>query len=126
MINLPICFYHWQKVPPEMKKEDKELLRKKIVSDIESLKRRIEDTESFSDPVAPDKAIGRISRMDAINNKSIFDASLRNSRNRMKLLENALNNIDDSEYGICRKCHQPISVDRLKVRPEILFCAACI
>lgn len=109
-----------------MKKEDKELLRKKIVSDIELLKRRIEDTESFSDPVAPDNAIGRISRMDAINNKSIFDASLRNSRNRLKLLESAMNSIDDSEYGICRKCHQPISVDRLKVRPEILFCASCM
>ncbi len=107
-------------------REDRDLLKIKIIADIALMKERIEETESFSDPVAPDDAIGRISRMDAINNKSIFDASLRNSTNRMKLLKNALNNIDDSEYGICRKCHQPIPLDRLKVRPEILFCAACI
>ncbi|MFP4366759.1 MAG: TraR/DksA family transcriptional regulator [Bacteroidales bacterium] len=107
-------------------KEERDFLREKIVEDIKLLKKRIEETEGFSDPVAPDNAIGRISRMDAINNKSIFDASLRNSINRLKLLEAAMNCIDDSEYGICRKCHQPVSVDRLKVRPEILFCASCM
>ena len=107
-------------------KEDRDLLKIKIITDIELIKERIEETGSFSDPVSPDNAIGRISRMDAINNKSIFDASLRNNRNRLKLLETALNNIDESEYGICRKCRQQITVERLKVRPEILFCAACI
>ncbi len=107
-------------------REERDLLKNKIIDDIKLLKKRIEDTESFSDPVSPDNSIGRLSRMDAINNKSIFDASLRNNRNRLKLLEAALNNIDDSEYGICRKCRQPVSVDRLKVRPEILFCVTCM
>ncbi len=109
-----------------LKREDKKELKKKIVEDIELLKKRIEDTESFSEPVAPDNSIGRLSRMDAINNKSIFDASLRNNRNRMTLLKNALNNIDESEYGICRKCRRQIPLERLKIRPEILFCTTCL
>lgn len=61
-------------------KKDRLLLKERIVSDIEVLKKRIEETAGFSDPVAPDNAIGRISRIDAINNKSVYDASLRNSR----------------------------------------------
>ena len=45
-----------------------------------NLNSRIVELKEFTEPVSPDNAFGRVSRMDAINNKSIFDASL------MKLL----------------------------------------
>ena len=100
-------------------------IQNKILSDIESLKKRIEETEEFSDPVEPDNAIGRVSRMDAINNKTIFDASLRNNRERLSKLENALKSLKDKDFGICRKCYQSIPMERLLVRPEIKTCASC-
>jgi len=40
-------------------KKDRLLLKERIVSDIEVLKKRIVETAGFSDPVAPDNAIGR-------------------------------------------------------------------
>lgn len=41
----------------------------------------METLEDSCKPIAPDVAIGRISRMDAINNKSVMEASLRNANN---------------------------------------------
>ena len=100
-------------------------IEQKIHSDIISLKKRIEETEEFSEPIAPDNAIGRVSRMDAINNRSIFEASLRNNRERLKLLENSLKGLNEKDFGICRSCYQSIPIERLMVRPEIKKCADC-
>lgn len=66
--------------------------------------------------------IGRISRMDAINNKSVFDASLRNTHTRIKALQEALKIIQEPDFGRCIKCHSAIALERLKIRPEIRKC----
>ena len=55
-----------------MKEAEKNELIQIIHSEIEKLKIKLSDLKEFTSPVAPDNAIGRISRMDAINNKSIF------------------------------------------------------
>jgi DnaK suppressor protein len=79
-----------------------------------------------TDPVAPDDAIGRISRMDAINNKGVFDASMGNLKSRLSQLIHILTIVDDKDYGICSRCHQPIPIERLKIRPEVRSCASCL
>jgi DnaK suppressor protein len=106
---------------------DKEIksIKEKIEKDIEKLNRLIEETLSFSDPVEPDNAIGRISRMDAINNKTIFDASLKNNKDRLASLQVTLNNLQSKDFGICRKCKKPIPIERLMIRPEVDLCANC-
>ncbi len=109
-----------------MTEEQRSLLKQKILSDIQNLRKRIDDTREFSDPVSPDNAIGRVSRMDAINNKSIFDSSLRNNMERLTKLENALNAIHEKEYGICRRCYKTIPFERLMLRPEIRMCTFCL
>lgn len=73
-----------------MTKEEKEQLVEIIEKEIVKLKNRIEELKEFTQPVSPDNAIGRISRMDAINNKSIYDASMRNTQNRLRQLQNTL------------------------------------
>ena len=104
------------------KKTELELI---IKSEIEKIILKLEDLKGFTEPVAPDNAIGRISRMDAINNKTIFDASQRNLKNRMVQLEQSLKRIHDDNFGICTECHQSIPFERMKIRPEIRFCATC-
>lgn len=104
--------------------------RAELVSIIEreiiKLTTKIEELKDFTRPVAPDCAIGRISRMDAINNKSVYDASLRNSRNRLKQLRDILPLTKEDSFGICTRCHQSISIERLRIRPEVRLCAACL
>lgn len=97
-----------------------------IREQIEKLEGKIEELKEFTEPISPDDSIGRISRMDAINNKSVFDASMRNTRERVLQLQNILTQKDDPDFGRCLKCHQVIPLGRLKIRPEIRECADCL
>lgn len=81
--------------------------------------------KNMTNPVAPDNAIGRVSRMDAINNKSVNDAALREAEQRYKKLLQILDKVDDPDFGICRSCKQPIPEGRLMIRPESVLCVHC-
>ena len=58
------------------KKSLVEIIEQQIAAHREEITELIELTK----PIAPDCAIGRVSRMDAINNKSINEASLREKK----------------------------------------------
>ncbi|MBW6481182.1 MAG: TraR/DksA C4-type zinc finger protein [Bacteroidales bacterium] len=109
-----------------MKEKEKMELEHIIREEIRKLEFKINDLKDFTAPIAPDNAIGRISRMDAINNKSIFEASERNLQNRLSLLNQSLQFINDPDFGVCIKCRQTIAMERLKIRPEIRYCAECL
>jgi DnaK suppressor protein len=106
--------------------EEKEELAKIISRDIVKLLQKIEELKEFTAPVEPDSAIGRISRMDAINNKSIVEASMHNLQSRLDQLQKISQVVYENDYGICIKCHKPIQFERLKIRPEIRLCAGCL
>jgi len=76
-------------------------------------------------PVAPDVAIGRLTRMDAISNKSINEAALREAQNTLAKLQWALKMIDRPGFGLCRECEEPIPVARLMIMPETDMCVEC-
>lgn len=104
---------------------DKNALKIRIEKKIKNLLIDIESLEESCKPIAPDVAIGRISRMDAINNKSVMEASLRNATKKLNGLQIALKNIDTDDFGICLKCNQPILEGRLFILPESRFCVKC-
>ena len=106
--------------------KDKAKIKEKISLDIIKINRKIEELKEFTQPVEPDCAIGRISRMDAINNKSVFDASMRNSLERRRHLEISLKLIEEKGFGLCIKCGVPIPMDRLLIRPEVRLCINCM
>jgi DnaK suppressor protein len=97
-----------------------------IQREIQKLTQKITELKEFTAPVSPDDAIGRISRMDAINNKSITEASMRNLQSRLDQLQKITQVVHDKEFGLCIKCHKPIAFQRLKIRPEIRLCASCL
>jgi DnaK suppressor protein len=100
----------------------KEIIERELIK----LQSKADELKSFTEPIAPDCAIGRVSRMDAINNKSVFDASLRNTQLRLKALQEASKLIHEPDFGRCLQCHSPIAFERLKIRPEIRKCAKCL
>lgn len=109
-----------------MKLEEREELAEIISRDIKKLSQKVEELKEFTAPVEPDCAIGRISRMDAINNKSIVEASLRNLQSRLDQLQKIMQVVNENDFGICNNCHKPIPFERLKIRPEIRLCAGCL
>lgn len=108
-----------------MKKKEKEMIQQAIIKKINDSKKNIETFKSLSKPVAPDNAIGRITRMEAINSKSINEASLAAAKQTLKRLEKSLKLITDPDFGYCKNCEEQIPFKRLLIMPEALFCVAC-
>ncbi|MDY0254614.1 MAG: TraR/DksA C4-type zinc finger protein [Tenuifilaceae bacterium] len=108
-----------------MDKAKKQQFEALIASEIEKTLKVIEDFKQMSQPVAPDNAIGRVSRMDAINNKAVADAGLRQAEDKLKKLNFALGKINSDEFGVCRRCGGDIPLGRLALMPQSLFCVKC-
>lgn len=108
-----------------MNQDEKEKIKKTIIERIEVLKKKVETLSTLSKPVAPDNAIGRLTRMEAINSKSINEASLAKTRQTLKDLKQSLKLIDDPDFGCCRHCEEPIAYKRLLIVPEAVLCVSC-
>ena len=46
-------------------------------------------------------------------------------REKLRSIDEALDRIDDGEYGICEECEEEIPLGRLKVMPFARFCVRC-
>ncbi|MDX2451614.1 TraR/DksA C4-type zinc finger protein [Desulfosarcina sp.] len=108
-----------------MTKDEKVQLTHHIRNRIELTGGNIAAFKAGSVPVSPDNAIGRLTRMEAINSKSINEAALRKARTTRALLEKALRTIDSEDFGLCRDCEEPIAFARLMAMPEAALCVAC-
>jgi DnaK suppressor protein len=108
-----------------MQEADKEKLAGQIREKIETVKKDIDSYAELTQPIAPDDAIGRLTRMDAIGNKSINEAALREAKNTLAKLERALKMIDRPGFGTCIECEEPIPIARLMIMPESDMCVEC-
>jgi len=76
-------------------------------------------------PVDLDQPIGRLSRMDALQQQAMAKASSDGLKKRLQLIESALQAFRRERYGDCRRCEEPIGYPRLRARPESPFCLEC-
>lgn len=100
-------------------------LKKRIIATIAETKQKIQQLELATQPISPENAIGRVSRMDAINNKSVAEATLRTARKKLSSLETALHKIEEPAFGKCTRCGQAIRPARLMFMPESERCIRC-
>lgn len=85
----------------------------------------LEATSEDTKPVDLDQPIGRLSRMDAMQQQQMAKAARRGHELRRTQVLAALAAIEVGEYGECRRCEEPIGYQRLRARPETPFCLAC-
>ena len=104
---------------------DKAILKQKIISELAETKLRIAELKELNKPISPENAIGRISRMDAINNKSVNEAALRIAEAKMSNLKVAFDKVDTEGFGNCLLCKQPIPMGRLMLVPGSTKCVRC-
>lgn len=100
-------------------------LEQRVRDTLVQLEGEIETLESMVQPVAPDRAIGRLSRLEAINEKSMNEAALQSAKRRRARLITVLARLSDDEYGLCAECDEPIPFARLMTVPESTVCVAC-
>ena len=108
-----------------MENKQKEMLKGHIQQRIEDIKENIASYRTLIDPIAPDNAIGRLTRMEAINSKSINEAALNRAKQTLSKMERALMIIDSPDFGLCRECEEPIPLARLMIVPESDLCVQC-
>ncbi len=108
-----------------MIKENKEKLENHIREKIKVVKKDIISYKQLTRPISPDNAIGRLTRMEAINSKSINEAALRKSEYTLSKLEHALKMTNDPDFGLCGECEEPVPFARLMVMPEAELCVKC-
>ena len=105
--------------------EDKELLKNEIINKIETLKKNIFGLEKLVKPIGPDRAFGKVGRIDAMQYKEIQEAGLRAAENTLIELERALINIDAPDFGVCEYCGTFIGYERIKALPGTNKCVKC-
>ncbi len=108
-----------------MTHEERQSLSQQIHELIQSTQSEISKLEEVTQPVKPENSLGRVSRMDAINNKSVMEASLRSKREKLSKLELALKKIDQADFGNCTRCASQIQPARLMLLPESDLCIRC-
>ncbi len=70
-------------------------------------------------------SVGRVSRMDAMQQQAMALASQERQGHRLQRIKSALERIDDNEYGECLECLHAIPVARLEIDPSIECCVNC-
>lgn len=108
-----------------MTEEEKKDLTELIDEQIESTKEEIEELTELTRPISLDASVGRLSRMDAINNKAINDKALRDKKSILQKLERAKERGEEDKLGKCLKCGEEIVFGRLKYMPYTTRCVKC-
>ena len=108
-----------------METEKRGKIEDHIKKKIEGLKKIIKSYQTLTQPIPPDNAIGRLTRMEAINSKSINESALNKAKQTLSKMELALTMINDPDFGLCRECEEPIPFARLMIVPESDLCVQC-
>ena len=112
-------------IVPELTPEQAEELHQALLTERLRLQQHLQLTKEGSKPVDLDTPIGRLSRMDAMQQQQMTRASRSTLETKLLQIEASLKAYRRGEYGYCRACEEPIGYRRLKARPEAPFCLSC-
>ena len=110
----------------ELSTTECETLRGRLVDPVAELEGALRTSAESAAPVVLDQSsVGRLSRMDAMQQQAMAKATRQKTRLRLTQCKVALSAFDRDEYGVCRKCEEPIGYRRLSAKPEAPFCLEC-
>jgi DnaK suppressor protein len=85
-----------------------------------------QEARKAESPVELDQTrVGRLSRMDAMQQQAMAQAAARLSLVEGQRIQAALRRIESGEYGFCLVCEEEISEGRLRFDPSVLTCISC-
>ena len=87
---------------------------------------QLELSKENTGPVTLDQqSVGRVSRIDAIQQQQMSIASRDQSKLLLRQIEAALQRIEADVYGLCIQCDESIGFARLQAQPHTPNCLAC-
>ncbi|KAF0191977.1 MAG: DnaK suppressor protein [Gammaproteobacteria bacterium] len=109
----------------ELDEQQLEELRRNLETLRSELGAQRQRGEANAAPVDVNLPIGRLTRMDALQQQHMARASQEGHGLRLREVAVALAAIDSGDYGYCRQCGEAIGFPRLKARPETRYCIHC-
>jgi len=101
-------------------------LRAVLETRLEELAQLNAQAEDASATVQLDQTkVGRLSRMDAMQNQAISQATIRRRLLSIKAMRAALERMDAGEFGVCLECDERINPKRVELDPSVTLCIDC-
>lgn len=100
-----------------------------LVADLRALRdelRALLELQHGTEVVELTTAVGRLSRIDAIQQQAMAQAQQRRYELRFRQVSVALKAVDEDEFGDCKKCGESVGYGRLKAKPETPCCVSCM
>ena len=89
------------------------------------IKEHLETSKASSSAVKLDTSIGRLSRMDAMQDQQMALELRRRRENQLLRIQSAFERMSLGTYGICIACKEPIPEARLELSPDAATCVKC-
>ncbi|WP_339691238.1 TraR/DksA C4-type zinc finger protein [uncultured Parasphingorhabdus sp.] len=103
-----------------------EALQASLVEKQAELKALDLEAASWRNTVELDQqSVGRLSRMDAMQQQEMAQAEARRRTSDIARIEMALKRIEQGEFGWCAECGEPIAFRRLEIDPAAALCIDC-
>lgn len=100
--------------------------RQLLANKLESLQSNSEQLERAAETVVLDQSkVGRLSRMDAMQQQAMSQEQLRRRARQIKDIQAALQRLDEGDYGFCLDCGEGINPKRLEIDPATPYCIEC-
>lgn len=105
---------------------DEATARERLLARKEELLADTASGEEGAETVELDQSrVGRLSRMDAIQQQAVAKEAQRRRQVELTRIESALKRLDEGEYGYCLSCDEEISEKRLEIDPASPLCVGC-
>jgi DnaK suppressor protein len=102
-----------------------EQVRQRLEARCDELTELIAAGHRDDQPVSPDKAIGRLTRQDALQQQQMSAELIRRHERERVQVQAALRAMDEGTYGVCQRCEAPIGPARLHAMPHARLCIGC-
>lgn len=104
---------------------EKEKIKAILLDHITAVQIKIADLEEITKPIAPDKGLGRLTRLEAMNDKCVNEAALEQARQTLTRLSAASRRLHQLDFGMCLECRRPIAWERMEALPQSTLCVTC-
>ena len=99
--------------------------REQLEESLFEIEEYLEKTEKSAEAVSPDKSLGRLSRMEAMQDQQLMLEARRRKKMQKVAVQSALQRIENGQFGTCIFCGKLIPEERLEVAPESSSCVDC-
>lgn len=96
---------------------------KAILADLDAAEETNADARSTVE--LDQQSVGRLSRMDALQQQAMANATAQRRLQERRAILAALKRLDEGEFGYCAECGEEIAPKRLELNPTALRCVKC-